>query len=385
MALRDLIVSIAEAWPAYRETRKVDEGHPSHRLVTKDFPRELVRLAPKRHPFIHYGSCGLGNISAAPWVATFDPRLTKSAQDGYYPVYLFSTDLERVYLSFGLGVTQFDRQFGENNTSIAKMRDGAGRIRKLCEELAVPERLNQTAIDLAASTATRRYRAYEAGTVFAFPPYVLDDLPSDTLLESDYRAVVDFYVRLVEDPAIPEVEEIVEAAVQVVGPDAVPEVTDFEPRAPATPRRQGAGGGTPRRSAESRKVGNAGELAVIAAERHKLIRAGHPELAEQIDHLAARGETPGWDIGSFDEAGAPIYIEVKASKSGTINSVEITRNEWLAAQQRKRRGRYYIYLVTNALSAERKIEVIRDPFGYVKNNVLSAEPSMWELSLRGTG
>lgn len=382
MALREQILRIANGWPAYRDIRTTDSDHPIHRLVTEVFPAELARIAENRHALKHDGSCGLGNISTAPWIATFDLRLTNSAQDGYYPVYLFSTDLQRVYLSFGLGVTQFDRHFGKNNTSISKMREGAERVRGLCEGLGPPARLSQTTIDLSASSGARNYRAYEAGTILAFPPYVLSDLPSDELLESDYREVIEFYIRLVEDPTIPEVEELVEASVQLVEPSIISEMRVFEPRPPARARGQGSRGGKQRRSKESRKVGNAGEIAVVAAEKQRLIEAGFPNLADQVDHLAARGQTPGWDIASFDEEGHSILIEVKASKGKSINSIEITRNEWLAAQAPTNRGRYFIYLVTDALSVAPQIEVIKDPFGYVENNVLTVEPSTWELSLR---
>jgi hypothetical protein len=385
MALRDIILEVSNGYAVYRDGRTTDAGNPIDRLISKSFPAELMRLAPDQYTLNHVGRCGQGNVSAAPWVASFDPRLTTSAQDGYYPVYLFSTDLKRIYLILELGATQFDRHFGANNTSIERIGEGASRFRKLSEELTPPIRLNQTSIDIHSTGFDRRYRAYEAGTILAYPPYLLDDLPADSILESDYREIIDFYVRVVEDPTIPEVEELVESAVKVVEQTIASEVAVFEPRPPAQPRGRGTGGGgggNPRRSKESRKVGNAGELAVIAAEKHKLLQAGRPELADQVDHLAARGKTPGWDIDSFDEDGAQIHIEVKASKSSTINSIEITRNEWRAAQDQDIRDKYYIYLVTEALSAEPKIEIIKDPYSFVDANTLSVEPSTWELSLR---
>ena len=42
------------------------------------------------------GSAGQGNWAVGPWVAIFDARVTDSAQNGYYPVYLFREDMRGV-------------------------------------------------------------------------------------------------------------------------------------------------------------------------------------------------------------------------------------------------------------------------------------------------
>jgi hypothetical protein len=48
---------------------------------------------------------------AAPWIATFDTRITSSAAQGYYFVYLYSVDMKSLFLCFGLGTTQFNEAF----------------------------------------------------------------------------------------------------------------------------------------------------------------------------------------------------------------------------------------------------------------------------------
>lgn len=178
--------------------------------------------------------------------------------------------------------------------------------------------------------------------------------------------------------------QITSSNLKTLGDDkaAVPKVSNFEPRPPAKSRRKGANRAKPRHSKNSKEIGDAGENVVLEAEKQKLISAGRTDLVKKIDHPAARHETPGWDISSFDETGGKIYIEVKASRGKTINGIEISRNEWNAAQNPKYRDHYHIYLVREALSTNPKIEIMKDPFGYVESGSLMAEPSTWELSLR---
>ena len=117
-------------------------------------------------------------------------------------------------------------------------------------------------------------------------------------------------------------------------------------------------------------------------EKKRLIKAGRNDLANKVDHLAARHETPRWDITSFDENGNEIYIEVKSSKGNTINSVELTKNEWEACSEKSRSERYYIYLVTDALSSSRQIEVLINPYQLVASKTIEIKPSVYELPLR---
>ncbi len=101
MSLCQHLYEIARSWPAYRLERRIDSSSSIHKLVSNSVPNELTNILQRPGELIIEGSCGRGNISAAPWITTFDPRLTKTVQDGYYPVYLFSTDLQRVYLALG--------------------------------------------------------------------------------------------------------------------------------------------------------------------------------------------------------------------------------------------------------------------------------------------
>ena len=89
------------------------------------------------------------------------------------------------------------------------------------------------------------------------------------------------------------------------------------------------------------------------------------------------------NITSYDEHGCKKLIEVKSCQGKIMNALEITRNEWKAASQH--RGDYYIYIVTEALSQNPKVEVLRDPFAYVEGSRLTLTPQRYVLDLRTKG
>ena len=91
-------------------------------------------------------------------------------------------------------------------------------------------------------------------------------------------------------------------------------------------------------------------------------------------------EYPGWDITSFDTNGEKIFIEVKSTKGEVINDLDITDNEWEAAQ--KERMNYYVYLVNKVLTENIQIfEIIKNPADCVEKKQISLSVSVWNLKL----
>src|SRR5262245_60438413 len=156
MALRDLLMDIAEGWPSYRGLHTTRKDHPEYELVVRSPPRELEPLLPSGASFKVEGSTGRGNITAAPWIATFDPSITSSATHGYYVVYLYSVDLRRLYLSLAFGTTQFEEYFTKLNERHRKLRSAASHLQPLLRVRTV----HLGPLALAAGRADRMHLDY---------------------------------------------------------------------------------------------------------------------------------------------------------------------------------------------------------------------------------
>ena len=82
-------------------------GHKMGSVVRHEMTTEITRLPfIDHHQYVVTGSIGQGNWAAVPWLAIMNKDITKSTQSGYYIVYLFSEDMERLYLTLAQGVTK---------------------------------------------------------------------------------------------------------------------------------------------------------------------------------------------------------------------------------------------------------------------------------------
>ena len=82
------------------------------------------------------------------------------------------------------------------------------------------------------------------------------------------------------------------------------------------------------RERTNRSLGLAGEKLVVEYERERLRGLGQIDLAAKVRHVAAEeGDGAGYDVLSFSESGAPIYIEVKTTRGPKTTEFFLTPNE----------------------------------------------------------
>jgi len=139
-------------------------------------------------------------------------------------------------------------------------------------------------------------------------------------------------------------------------------------------KSKGSGQSGKRYSKKSKLIGDAGEKVVL-----KYLETSISSISE-LKWLANEGETPGWDIQYTDQTGDLQRIEVKSSESKNITSIEMTANEWKAAEVH--RAGYQLALVGACLSDSPVIEFIRDPVGLAADGELEVEPSRYEITWR---
>ena len=201
--LREGLEKIASQYvEASKESFK---NHPLAKFVRTEFKRELVAVLHLEDSNIQVkGSVGQSVWADVPWIALTDTLVTDSILRGYYIVYLFSTDMRRVYLCLGQGVTAVKEEFGKEWISVLQQRSALIRSR-------VPGYKKQfTSHRVDLNGTTNLAKAYEEAPAFS-KMYSCADLPTEQQLREDLHAILDLYSHLIYAGGTDLVENSMEA------------------------------------------------------------------------------------------------------------------------------------------------------------------------------
>ena len=375
-SLRTTIEEISTRWPSYRQNKVVDKSQLVHQLVTDEFRKILEDCVNNNSEDIkpnilqYKGSAGQGTVSDAPWIATFDTRNTTSAQYGFYPVFLFSSDLSSLVLSLCIGTTQFTNAYGENKRAREKIKLCSESLRYLIlGNSKRPKGMVGRDLDLGARVGTRLHN-YEIGSIFNFPTYDTNNVNEEEITE-DYISLITFYQSLIENDILPDAEDLI--AQDIPQQKIVTKYKRFQPLAKKKKRSSGFN------SDNSKEVGDAGELYVYKCEYQKLVNAGRKDLADKIVQHYRNLDFCGWDITSYNEEGEEIYIEVKATSGSSEYGFIMSPNELSKAQMGQNSKKYRVYRVLNALSKEPTVIVFENINELLHSGKIEANPTGYKI------
>jgi 5-methylcytosine-specific restriction protein A len=109
--IADSLKEFARAYPGLK-TAAFSHNNIT-RLITETIPDEIVAtLNLSDEEYLVRGSVGQGQWAEIPWIAIMHRGVTKSTQSGFYNVILLTKNLDRAYISTGLGWTQFAERYG---------------------------------------------------------------------------------------------------------------------------------------------------------------------------------------------------------------------------------------------------------------------------------
>ncbi|PEQ67256.1 MrcB family domain-containing protein [Bacillus cereus] len=154
-------------------------GHKMGAVVRHEMTTEITRLPFIDHnQYVVTGSIGQGNWAAVPWLAIMNKDITTSTQRGYYIVYLFSEDMERLYLTLAQGVTETTKE----------------EMQKIKEEIREQIHMSQKVkkddeIFLGTSQKAKGY----ANSTAAYIAYDVNEMPSETELVEDLEEMLRYY------------------------------------------------------------------------------------------------------------------------------------------------------------------------------------------------
>lgn len=193
-----LNASIKAILSGYAAARKEDYAdHPVAVLVRGEFARSIRAAISDAEKYKVKASAGITKWADSPWGAVFNPSITKSAEDGYYPVYLFRTDLSGAYLSLNQGQKSVRDEYGGKARGILRARAAYARAQLDGQRDRFPlDKIKLT------DEGTGRASFYEDGNMVA-RFYPRDAIPGDEDLEADLQAMVTLYDVLVARPDTP--------------------------------------------------------------------------------------------------------------------------------------------------------------------------------------
>lgn len=124
----------------------------------------------------------------------------------------------------------------------------------------------------------------------------------------------------------------------------------------------------------TKDIGDIGEGLVHGHECMRLKNGGREDLIHLIKKIPSQFAV-GYDINSVELDERKRYIEVKttiSSKPLHFNRIQLTRNEWNAAEST--RDRYYVYRLMLS-KTEQKLFLLQDPVGLYKNDLIKMVPN----------
>ena len=170
-------------------------GNPFGIFVRNDIPSAIYETGiVDQSKYLITGSVGQGNWAMVPWICIFDKRITTSATKGIYIVYLLAKDGKTLYLTFNQGCTDIRKNHSKTET-IKIMRDKAGEIIERIDSrgFATDENIN------LGEKLTDLGEMYQKGTIF-YTKYEQGKVPSEEVLQSDLRKMMEIYKDYVDGP-----------------------------------------------------------------------------------------------------------------------------------------------------------------------------------------
>jgi 5-methylcytosine-specific restriction protein A len=168
---------------------------PSATILQEILPDELKMACELGPKYEFKGSIGKGNMADIPHLCVFDNAITRTAQEGYYIVYLFAADQSKVYLSLNQGWTDYEHKFGiksgktriQQNTRLAK--------NLLKKDISIPIDFSFEPIFLGTSDSLGL--GYEFGNICS-KVYERGKVPSDDTLIDDLKRLIRIYAELAQ-------------------------------------------------------------------------------------------------------------------------------------------------------------------------------------------
>ena len=185
MNLQYCLNKILTEWPSETQTKFTDNQLAN--FIRKDFANTVRNIVHKNDSeLIIKAGAGAGNWADVPWLSILNPQITRTTQDGIYPVFLFRSDGKGVYLSLMQGTTNPKNRLGKN---LAEKRS-AWIMDYLHHQISILNKWDKGKLELHANTPLAK--SYETANIGSHY-YKRSSLPSNEILESNLIELLSIY------------------------------------------------------------------------------------------------------------------------------------------------------------------------------------------------
>lgn len=180
--LQELLCKITQEYPT--ALKQPFTKHPLARLIREQSVKIISPLLDDENLMVK-ASAGKGSWARVPWIAIFNKHETDSAQEGVSVVYLFSEDMQKIYLTMMLGVLNPIKSAGRKK-ALLKLKS---KILDTRESFQLSDLMADDRVQIGKS---RLGRAYEKAVIF-YKEYASQNLPSNDTLVADLKKIINYY------------------------------------------------------------------------------------------------------------------------------------------------------------------------------------------------
>ena len=359
-----------------KASKKISKDVDVYKTLVHYIPDELRKKVNSK--FDIKGSMGQTNKSDCPWVAIFNPDITKTIQSGVYIVYVFKKDMTGFYLTLNQGIQNFKDLFN------SKKYDYALKVANYFKDAIGTTSFSKEDINLGNVKPNERPYGYQKTNILS-KYYSLDNF-DDNILFADLFELISIYDEISKlfetsdyndlikkiisenQSIIMDGESAIKEIQRYIDPDSeipfgfrkqlveqIPYVDRTNKYTLITSPKLGKIDYV-KKTIRDLKVGLHGEALVVEYEKEKLVSFGREDLAEKVRWVSKESDQYGYDIESFDIDSNgieySIKIEVKTTTSQIDTEFYISKKEVEASLKYK--NKYCLYRLYDAKSQKPK-------------------------------
>ncbi len=178
--LTDYFKEVLERYLDSTSEGKFNKNHEMFKLINYTITGAINDLVVK-YGLNARGSSGAGTWTKYPWIAIYNEEITTTIQKGVYIVYLFSEDMDRLYITLNQGCTNLKKDFGTK-----KARESMIATKEMIRKSLDNDKFS-TNNDLIIGNLD-----YEIGTIF-HKEYSKDSFPSEEEFLADLKDMIMIY------------------------------------------------------------------------------------------------------------------------------------------------------------------------------------------------